>query len=330
MKSVYVQDLDNNVSIDDVFALDSGQLLPFNNKPGNYLRLTISDKTGIITATLWDNAEDAYNQIADSKFVKIAGKTRIYKGTLTINVNTVEPVDTEEVDLDDFLPTTSKDIDEMITFLESVIDGIENPNLKELLDVFCNDDDFANDFIKAPAAKMYHQPYLGGLLEHTTNILHLVPAVCSNYPEVDKDLLNTGVILHDIGKIKEYQYDVRIDMADEGRFLGHIILGIEMVNEKISEIDNFPEELRLKLLHMIASHHGHYEWQSPKIPKLLEACLLHHLDLMDGEAYKFINVNKDSTNNWTWSKTLGRWVYTPVEQDEEEKNGDDFIPFPPY
>jgi 3'-5' exoribonuclease len=158
----------------------------------------------------------------------------------------------------------------------------------------------------------------------------LVPAVCSNYPEVDKDLLNTGVILHDIGKIKEYQYDVRIDMADEGRFLGHIILGIEMVNEKITEIDNFPEELRLKLLHMIASHHGHYEWQSPKIPKFLEACLLHHLDLLDGEAYKFINVNKDSTNNWTWSKTLNRWVYTPVEQDEEEKNEDDFIPFPPY
>jgi 3'-5' exoribonuclease len=157
-----------------------------------------------------------------------------------------------------------------------------------------------------------------------------VPAVCSIYPEADEDLLNTGVILHDIGKIKEYQYDTSIDMADEGRFLGHIILGIEMVNEKLSEIDSFPEELRLKLLHMIASHHGHYEWQSPKIPKFLEACLLHYLDLLDGEAYKFINVNKDSTNNWTWSKTLSRWVYTPVEQDEEETDEDDFIPFPPY
>ena len=161
MKSVYVQDLDNNFPIEDVFALNSGELLPFNRKPGKYLRLTISDKTGTITATLWDNAEDAYNQIADSKFVKIAGTTRTYNGKLTINVNYIEPVDTDDVDLDDFLPTTSKDIDEMITFLEFVIDSIEDPNLKELLDVFCNDDDIVNDFIKAPAAKIIHQPYLG-------------------------------------------------------------------------------------------------------------------------------------------------------------------------
>lgn len=154
-----------------------------------------------------------------------------------------------------------------------------------------------------------------------------MPVVCSISPEADKDLLNTGVILHDIGKIKEYQYDTNIDVADEGRFLGHIILGIEMVNKKIAEIDDFPEELRLKLLHMIASHHGRYEWQSPKIPVFLEACLLHHLDLLDGEAYKFINVNKDSR---TWSKTLERWVYTPVEQDEGDIDEGDVLLIPPF
>ena len=154
MKSVYVQDLDNNFPIDDVFSLDSGELLPFNRKPGNYLRLTISDKTGTITATLWDNAEDAYNQIADSKFVKIAGKTSTYKGKLTINVNSVEPVETEEVDLDDFLPTTSKDIAEMITFLESVIDGIGDPNLKELLDMFLDDDEFMTILLKPQLLKI--------------------------------------------------------------------------------------------------------------------------------------------------------------------------------
>ena len=327
MKPIFVQDLVAGSTIESVFALVAGELLPFRNKQGKYLRLTISDKTGTIIATVWDNAEDAYKQIADSKFVWIAGTTSTYNGKLTINVDSVEPVDTEEVDLDDFLPTTSKNIDEMVNILASVIKGIENPYLKELLEVFCDDDGFVNAFIKAPAAKMYHQPYLGGLLEHTTNILRLVPAVCSIYPEADKDLLNTGVILHDIGKIKEYQYDTNIDVADEGRFLGHIILGIEMVNKKIAEIDDFPEELRLKLLHMIASHHGRYEWQSPKIPVFLEACLLHHLDLLDGEAYKFINVNKDSR---TWSKTLERWVYTPVEQDEGDIDEGDVLLIPPF
>ncbi len=308
MKSVFIQDLAVGSSIESVFALESGELLPFRRKPGRYLKLFLSDRTGTISATLWDNAEDTFKRIADSNFVKIIGKALTYKNELTINIDSIEPVDTDDVDLDDFLPSALKDIGKMLLYLKSVINSIKEPHLKELLDLFWDDDEFLKDFAKAPAAKKYHQPYLGGLLEHTTNILHLVSAVCSNYPEADRDLLNTGVILHDIGKIKEYQYDTSIDMADEGRFLGHIILSIQMIDEKISEIDDFPEELRLKLMHMIASHHGHYEWQSPKIPKYLEACLLHHMDLLDGEAFKFTNVDKDSTGNWTCGHGQKHWA----------------------
>ncbi|MDD4804599.1 MAG: HD domain-containing protein [Candidatus Pacebacteria bacterium] len=307
MKSLYVQDISNNSLIEEVFALDSGELLPFRNKPGRFLKLVMSDKTGTISAILWDDAEDVYNQIVESDFIKIAGRANTYKDTLTITAEHIKSVDIKDVDISDFLPVTSKNIDEMLEIIRATINNVDNSHLRKLLNNFWTDDKFRTAFAKAPAARGNHHAYIGGLLEHTTNMLNLVPALCANYP-VDKDLLCAGTLLHDIGKIKEYQCITSIDTTDEGRLLGHIVIGIQMIEEKILEIDDFPKELRLKLLHMITSHHGHYEWQSPKKPKFLEACLLHHIDLVDARVCGYLNT-EESTDDWVYSKSLDQWVH---------------------
>ncbi len=206
----------------------------------------------------------------------------------------------------------------MMQKIIAVIKGIKDENLKALLKSFFRDKKWVRSFGTAPAAKKHHQPYIGGLLEHTYNMVRMVPALAEVYP-VDIDLMYTGVILHDIGKIHEYNYEVKIDFSDAGRFLGHIIIGIEEVDKKIAEIPGFPEELRLKLLHMIASHHGKAEWGSPQPPVFLEACLLHHLDLIDSEAFHFVAQDSDSSEaKWLWCKPLERFLFKSVARESED------------
>jgi 3'-5' exoribonuclease len=311
-KTSFIKDLAENVSIDDVFALEGMELLPFREKPGMFLKMRLADRTGEISAFVWDNAEDVRKQIAHADFVKVSGIARIYRDKFSINVTIASCMDGGMVDPNDFLPCTPKDRQSLLEELQSHVDKINNHHLRNLLGVFFDDTEWVREFSNAPAAKRMHQPYLGGLLEHTVNMLNLVPAVCSNYHQIDRDLLTTGVILHDIGKIEEYEYASRIAISYEGHFLGHIILGIEIVARAIDSLESFPDELRLRLLHMIASHHGRHEWQSPEVPKTIEAMLLHQLDLLDAEAYKIVAATGDRDDRgWSWSGSLERWVYTP-------------------
>jgi 3'-5' exoribonuclease len=318
-KTSFIKDLAENVSIEDVFALDGMELLPFREKPGIFLKMRLTDRTGEVSAFVWDNAEDVRLQIARSDFVKVSGIARIYRDKFSINVTTASCVDGDMVDRNDFLPCTPKDRHSLLDELQSHAEEINNHHLRNLLGVFFDDAEWIREFSNAPAAKRMHQAYLGGLLEHTVNMIHLVPAVCSNYPQIDRDLLLTGVILHDIGKIEEYEYFRRITFSNQGNFLGHIILGIEIVSKAIDSLEDFPDELKLRLLHMIASHHGRYEWQSPEIPKTAEAVLLHQLDLLDAEAYKIVaaTCGKDD-RGWSWSESLGRWVYAPGAESSDE------------
>ena len=323
-KTSFIQDCAEDVSVDEVFALEGMELIPFREKPGRFLRMRLADRTGEIHAIVWDNAEDVRQDIAHSSFVRICGITHIYRERLSITVNSVSCVDRDVIDPNDFLPCTQKDRDSLLEEIYSCVEEISNRDLRDLLDVFLNDEEWVRKFSGAPAAKRMHQAYVGGLMEHTVNMLHLVPAVCENYPQADRDILAAGVILHDIGKIEEYEYDCRIDVSSQGHFLGHIVLGIEMVSRAIDSQEGFPEELKLRLLHMIASHHGRYEWQSPKMPKTIEAVLLHHIDLLDGEAYKIVAETSGRESGWSWSRLLERWVYTPEAADEcVDTDGDD-------
>ncbi|MDK2821644.1 MAG: 3-5 exoribonuclease [Clostridia bacterium] len=237
------------------------------------------------------------------------GRASIYKGRIQLILSNVELVEEDKINREDFLPITPKNREEMFTTIMNIIEGIKNPYLKQLLNSFFEDSTWVKYFNEAPAAKKNHQAYLGGLLEHTFNMIALVPSLCAIYPQVDQDLLYTGVILHDIAKIKEYEYEYKIDFTDAGRLLGHIVMGIQEVDQRITSIEGFPEKLRLKVLHMIASHHGQYEWQSPKRPKFLEACLLHHLDLIDTEVFIFNSISENTQEAWSWSNNLGRYIF---------------------
>jgi len=184
-KTSFIKDLTENVSIEDVFALESMELIPFREKPGRYLRMRLADRTGEVSAFVWDNAEDVREQIAHSDFVKVSGITRIYRDKLSITVTMVSCMDGNMVDPNDFLPCTQKDRQFLLEELRSHVEKIKNHHLRSLLGVFLDDTGWVREFSNAPAAKRMHQAYLGGLLEHTVNMLHLVPAVCSNYPQVE-------------------------------------------------------------------------------------------------------------------------------------------------
>lgn len=309
MKGMFVEQIRAGEPVKGTFAIKRKELLSFRNKEGEYLSLVLTDRTGEVMARVWEGGREAAAAIADAAFARVSGQAVVYAGKIQLNLTEVAAVNENEVTGDDFLPVTPQDRQALLAEILAAVESIAEPYLKTLLMSFFDEPGWLQQFTCAPAGKLNHQPYIGGLLEHVTNMVRLVPALAQVYPRVDRDLLLAGVILHDIGKIQEYSCDRRIYFTDAGRLLGHIVLGIEMISERIRGIAGFPDELRLKILHMIASHHGEYEWQSPKRPKFVEACLLHHLDLMDSEVYKFAAAEAEATGSWCWSRNLGRHVY---------------------
>lgn len=324
IKQVFVNQINPGDQVDEIFIINRIDVNSYSK--GQYLVLHLADKTGEIIGKVWDNAQEVAAAIEGADFVKVSGVASVYNNRVEINIKTVTLADAGEVNKNDFLPITPLNRNEMMQKIWAVVKEIKNENLKALLEAFFKDREWVISFGTAPAAKKNHQPYIGGLLEHTWNMIRMVPALAAVYP-VDTALLYAGVILHDIGKIKEYEYEAKIDFSDPGRFLGHIIIGIEEVEKRIASIPGFPEELRLKLLHMVASHHGKPEWGSPVKPAFLEANLLHHLDLLDSEVYHFVNQGNGSANiKWEWCRPLERYVFrgTAEEevQDESERQPD--------
>jgi 3'-5' exoribonuclease len=212
----------------------------------------------------------------------------------------------------DFLPATSRDVDKMFSRLMEVTATLQDPNLKKLFDLFWADPEFTEAFKTAPAAKGMHHAYLGGLLEHTLSMTLLAEAVAGHYSGINRDLLIAGAVLHDSGKIKEFEYASKIDYSDAGRLVSHIVIAVEMLNEKISRIDGFPSENALLLKHMIVSHHGSRDFGSPEVPKTIEAVLLHYIDEIDSKVNgirEFI-ASEDPGESWTsYHRLLERHFY---------------------
>jgi 3'-5' exoribonuclease len=247
------------------------------------LNVTLADKTGSLKGVVWDNVDQILAGISSGDFVEIDGNVNEYKGTAQLVIRKMAPLPAESVDPAQFLPATTRNIDGMFERLVKLSATLETGYLKALLDAFWNDWEFVRQFKTAPAAKKMHHAYIGGLLEHTLSMATLADKVAAHYGGVDRDLLITGAILHDIGKTKELDYQFKIDYSDQGRLLSHIVIGIEMVEAKLAAIEDFPKDQKLLLKHLIISHHGTREFGSPEPPKTIEAVLLNYIDEMDSK-----------------------------------------------
>ena len=261
--------------------------VPFRQKPGAYLSLTCQDRSGMIQGKMWNYDPKVLEWLSDQDIFRIKGVASEYRGTLDLTIETIRIIPEAEVDLSDLLPSSPVPVEELETRLKSLADKITHPELKALLEQLLTHPVWGPAYRQAPAAMKIHQAYLRGLWEHSVRVAEIAVGIAGNYPKMDCDLVITGALLHDIGKIGEYSYSRGIKVTTEGRLLGHIILGIEILTEEIASIPDFSRALRSKLLHIITSHHGKYEWQSPKRPKLMEALVIHYADAMDAELFHF-------------------------------------------
>ena len=282
MKPPYVRDLQPNEILTSVFLVQSKDIR--QKKSGEpYLSLMLGDRTGDVEAKMWDNVAEVMNTFDRDDFIRIKGLFQIFQNRPQITLHKVMRVDDGEVKFADFFPASTRDLDEMFAELRGIISGIANPHLKALLDAIFGDERIARAFRIAPAAKQIHHAWLGGLMEHVLSLATLARVTAGHYKDIDLDLLLTGAILHDIGKIDELTYDRGFGYSTEGQLIGHIMMGFRIIEEKLCTLPPFPPKLRTLLQHMILSHHGELAYGSPKVPMFPEAMLLHHLDNLDSK-----------------------------------------------
>jgi 3'-5' exoribonuclease len=282
MKSPCVSDLQPGQTITSTFLVSHKDVR--QKKSGEpFLSLILSDRTGDLEAKMFDNAAEAVDTFDRDSFVRVKGLVQVFQNRLQLTVHKIQPVADSEVEWADYFPTSKRDRDEMFAELRGWISQVGNPHLKGLLEAVFSDEQIALPFRTAPAAKSVHHAWIGGLIEHVLSLCKLAQFAAGHYPEVDLDLLLAGVMLHDIGKIRELNYARGFSYSDEGQLVGHIAIGAGMVLEKIRDVPGFPPKLRDLVLHMILSHHGALEFGSPKTPMFAEAILLHHLDNMDSK-----------------------------------------------
>lgn len=313
MEKTYVSQLAVGTNVKCTLQVKKKYLGNFKDKPGCFLAVTLGDKTGELDGKAWSNAEEMDKLFQTGDFITVKGKVTEYNGKPQLVIEEATLVDAKEVDITHFLPTTPRNREELWDELVGLIELVSDPDLAQLLNLFRWEGQLVEKFRLAPAAKAHHQAYLGGLLEHTVNVVKTAVNLAQVYPEVNRDLLITGAIFHDIGKVDEFVYRYYIDYSDAGRLLGHIVLGVQIVTKLLERFPDFPAKTKNKLLHMIVSHHGQYEWQSPKRPKFLEAALLHQADYIDAQVDKFQQAAQSSRSedgDWTaWVRGLERYVY---------------------
>ena len=317
MKKQFISDIKAGDWVDDIFVL-SEKILSQKRDGDNFLNVTLSDKTGTLKGVVWDNVDQIAAGITSGDFVYVNGSVSEYKGALQVVIKKMEPFPSDRIDPSDFLPQTSRNIEDMFERLVKRANSITTDYLKALIDAFFNDREFVNKFKTAPAAKKMHHAYIGGLLEHTVSMASLADKIAGHYGGVNRDLLLTGAILHDIGKIDEFDYQSKIDYSDKGRLLNHIVIGIKMVDDKLSGINNFPEDQMLLLKHMIVSHHGTREFGSPEPPKTIEAVLLNYIDEIDSKvkAVRDFIASEDPDETWTsYHRLLERHFYKGKKSD---------------
>ncbi len=318
MKDHFVSDLEPNQNITTTFLVKDKEVRTAKN--GNsYLSLTLGDKSGSLDAKMWDNVAEVEPTFGRDDFVKVKGQVRLFNNRQQLTIHRIRRCQESEVDLGDYLPRTTRDVERMFGDLLALVSRIGNPHLGKLLENLLNDSEFAARFKQAPAAKSLHHAWLGGLLEHTLSLCRLCQGMAEHYPELDLDLLLTGAVLHDIGKTEELSYSRSFAYTTEGQLLGHMILELDLINRKMAEIEDFPPRLKTLVQHLIISHHGEYEFGSPKLPMFPESLVLHYLDNLDSKLTSMLDLIAGDTSadpEWT---AYNRMFERPLFKDSKIK-----------
>ena len=283
----FIKDLKTGDRVADIYMCKH-KLIATTKNGKEYYSVTLQDKTGTIDAKVWEPNSDGIDEFDDTDYIDVFGEVTSFNGALQINVKRARRCHEGEYDPALYLPVSSKDIEEMYSELLGIISGIGNVYLRKLLEeFFVKDQDFITLFKKSSAAKTVHHGFIGGLLEHTLSVTKLCSYYCIAYPKLNRDLLLTAAMCHDIGKVRELSLFPVNDYTDEGQFLGHIVMGCEMIGVKASLIEGFPILLKQQLQHCILAHHGEYEYGSPKKPSIMEAVALNLADNTDAKMETF-------------------------------------------
>ncbi len=282
MKSPYVSELKPNQLVETSFLVQSKEI---RQKKGGefYLSLFLADRTGELDAKMWDNVADVLNEFERDDFVKVKGIIQVFHNKPQMTIHKVRRLDESEVQFADYFPSSKRDPAEMWSELRGIVADMRNPHLKGLLEAVLDDEEIARRYRLAPAAKQIHHAFLGGLIEHVLSVCSMAKSAAAHYSNIDYDLLIAGVVLHDIGKIYELNYERGFSYSNEGQLIGHISIAMRMVGDKLRALPDFPPLVRILLEHMILSHHGKLEFGSPKVPQFPEALLLHYLDDLDSK-----------------------------------------------
>ncbi len=309
-----IAELPAQTQVDQTFLATHKQLRP--NRNGQlYLQVELADKSGTITGRLWNASDDDYGAFEDGDYVRVEGHTQLYSGALQVIIASIQRADPRTIDESEFLVLSKGDLVRLETELAAILATISSAPLKALADEILADQPLMAAFKRTPAGVKHHHAYAGGLLDHVVNLLRLADLVAPLYRALDRDLLLVGVLVHDIGKVRELESLQGFSYTDEGQLLGHVLLGLEIVDAKIRAIESrtgrpFAPEAAIRVKHMIASHHGQYEFGSPKLPMTLEAVALHHLDHLDAKMAGTIQLLQNEAtaeDGWTqYQQSQGR------------------------
>jgi 3'-5' exoribonuclease len=315
MAHTFVNQIQPGQSIDSVFMVKD-PILRSTAKGDYYIAMYVCDRTGQVNGRMWQASEAVYLSLPKPGFVHIRGRSEMYQNNMQIVINSVRVVPTEEVDLDDFLPRTTQDVDQMFKEVQDMLGQVKNPALKALIAEFLKDEDRMAKFCKSPAGMKVHHSYLGGLLEHTHNMLRVAISIFPLYPKIQSDLVLTGIFLHDLGKTEELACDMAFTYTDAGQLVGHINMCVLWIQQKVeilrakgSAID---QELINALYHIVITHHGTYEFGSPKLPATAEAYMVNYIDNLDAKMNQidYAVENEPGDANWTaWQSTLQTRLY---------------------
>lgn len=311
----YVRQLADGDTIDDIFLITDKQLR--TNRQGNsFLQVDLRDRSGSITGRLWNAGESLFRGLDSVEFVRARGKVQLFQGALQVILNEMTPIAGETLDMSDFLPHTESDLAKLHERLRTLLLKTQDMHLRALAEVFLSDEAFMRGFSRAPAGVRQHHAYLGGLLEHVVCLMEGADKLSALYPDLNRDVVLMGLFLHDIGKIKELEFDAAFSYSDEGELLGHVVIGIEMLSTKVAEAEklteeSFPNELLLRLKHIIASHHGELQYGAARYPMTPEAVFIHLLDTLDSRVHAIVRDIKEDKNPAT------RWTQFNPQQNRK-------------
>jgi len=315
MAHKFISKIEPGETINDIYIVRD-PILRSTTRGDLYIAMHLSDRSGQLNGRMWQATETIYKALPKPGFVHIQGRSELYQNNLQIIINNISVVEVDKVCIDDFLAKTKKDVKQMFEELKEIVNRIRNPQLRAITEEFLADDELMEKFCNAPGGMKLHHDCIGGLLEHVHNMLRVAVAILPLYPNLQADLVLTGIFLHDIGKTEELTYDMAFTYTDSGQLIGHIVKSVLMMNQKVDALKakgiQIEQEVVDSLGHIILSHHGEYEYGSPKLPAMLEAFMVYYIDDLDAKlnlVESAIN-EEQSDSNWTaWKNALQTRLY---------------------